>query len=222
MSTTVAPTPPTTEPADLRGYRAIHLALREGAHAMAAAAPRLGLSDGRRVAAFARDWKGYRGEVLAHHGGEDRIVFPAAVARVPELAAVLVRTEAEHHELDEVMDDISETLAGFQPGDDPARLTGLLRHLSDHMDAHLALEDAEILPLIDAAFDRDAWAVVEKAVTDDLGVGAQAVFTIPFIGVALDPAERAALLADAPAPFRVIHRLFAGRHARLRALALDV
>ncbi|QYG91922.1 hemerythrin domain-containing protein [Iamia sp. SCSIO 61187] len=214
MSTTPSP------PADLRSYRAIHVALRQAAHAMAAAAPGLDDADPRRRRAFSRYWKGYAGEVLAHHTTEDDVVFPALVARAPQVATLLEQLDADHHHLDALMADIGAATSRVAGGADAAALGALLRQLADHMDQHLAAEDAEILPLLEQHFTHDEFAELEAKALEIIGLGAQAAFTIPFVAASVDDAMRAHLLGSAPLPVRAIFRLGRGRHARLAELAL--
>ena len=209
-----------TAPADLRGYRAIHVALRDAAHAMAAAAPRLGAADLRHRTAFQRYWTGYAGEVLAHHTTEDDVVFPELVARAPQVATLLERLDRDHHHLDELMDRVTAAIAQVLDGADSTPLGALLRELADHMDTHLGVEDDEILPLIEQHFSQEEYEELEKKALEIIGLGAQAAFTIPFIAASVSDEERTALLGDAPLPVKVILRLFRRRHARLAELAL--
>lgn len=209
-----------TAPADLRGYRAIHTALRDAAHAMAAAAPTLTAAEPRRLAAFRSYWKGYAGEVLAHHTTEDDVVFPELVARAPALAALMDRTDADHHHLDVLMEDVTAALGTIADGAPADRAAGLLRAIADHMDEHLDVEDREILPVIEVSFTQEEYDALEEKALQIIGIGAQAAFTIPFLAASVDDATRAALLGDAPLPVKVILRLFEGRHAKMAALAL--
>ncbi|HEU5152466.1 MAG TPA: hemerythrin domain-containing protein [Iamia sp.] len=206
--------------ADLRGYRAIHTALRDAAHAMAAAAPTLSTADPARLAAFRSYWRGYAGEVLAHHTTEDDVVFPELVRRVPALADLMDRADADHHHLDELMDDVTAALAAVADGARPDRLGGLLREVADHMDEHLGMEDERFLPMIEVSFSEEEYAALEARALEIIGVGRQAAFTIPFIAASVDDETRRHLLGDAPLPVRVILRVFRGRHARMRARAL--
>lgn len=217
MSTTVtAPAAPT---ADLRGYRAIHVALRDAAHAMAVASSSLHAGDRKRLAAFRAYWKGYAGEVLAHHTTEDDVVFPELVARVPSLAPLMERADADHHHLDELMEDVTAALAAIADGAPSDRATGLLREVADHMDEHLGMEDRDFLPVIEVTFSAEEYAALEEKALEIIGIGSQAAFTIPFIARSVDDETRAALLGDAPLPVKVILRLFKGRHARMAARA---
>jgi len=206
--------------ADLRGYRAIHLALRDAAHAMAAAAPSLRAEERKRVAAFRSYWAGYAGEVLAHHTVEDDVVFPALLERVPSLAALMERADADHHHLDELMDDITAALAAIADGASPERAAGLLRELAAHMDEHLGMEDEHFLPQIEASFTQEEYEAQEDAALKIIGFGSQAAFTLPFIEASVDDETREHLLASAPLPVKVILFLFRGRYARMADLAL--
>lgn len=213
MSTTPAP-------ADLRGYRAIHAALRDAAHAMAAAAPTLTAAEPKRLAAFRAYWKGYAGEVLAHHTTEDDVVFPELVARVPALGALMERADADHHHLDALMEDVTAALGTIADGAPADRAAGLLREVADHMDEHLGMEDRDFLPVIEVTFTQEEYDALEQKALEIIGIGSQAAFTIPFIAASVDDETRVALLGDAPLPVKVILRLFKGRHSRLAALAL--
>ena len=97
---------------DLTTYRNIHRALRLAPHRLADAVRDLEPGDRRRVAALTRYWKGYAGEVLAHHTIEDDVFFPALVAKVDCAAALIARTDDEHHQLDAAMDAVGTAMAG--------------------------------------------------------------------------------------------------------------
>lgn len=217
MSTVTSPAP---SPADLRGYRAIHTALRGAAHAMAAAAPTLTAGEPGRLAAFRAYWKGYAGEVLAHHTTEDDVVFPELVRRIPHLADLMARADDDHHHLDELMEDVTAALGAISEGAGPERAAALLGQVAEHMDEHLDMEDRDLLPLIEVSFTQEEYEELEKRALEIVGLGAQAAFTIPFLAASVDDETRAALLGDAPLPVRVLLRLFRGRHARLSRLAL--
>jgi hemerythrin-like domain-containing protein len=206
--------------ADLRGYRAIHHALRAAAHDMAAAAPSLTATEPKRLAAFRAYWKGYAGEVVAHHTTEDDVVFPELVARVPSLAPLMERADADHHHLDELMEGVTAALAAIAGGAPAERAAALLREVADHMDEHLGMEDRDLLPVIEVTFSAEEYEKLEEKALEIIGIGSQAAFTIPFIARSLDDEARDALLGDAPLPVKVILRLFKGRHGRMADLAL--
>jgi Hemerythrin HHE cation binding domain len=205
----------TQTPPDLTNYHAVHRALRGGAHQLAAAAWGLATADDRRRQAVVRYWKGYAGEVLAHHTIEDEFFFPALVDRVPVAAELIVRTDADHIHLDELMDDIGEQMASVRAGRQAPELIGLTHELADHMQEHLDFEDREVLPLFVRHFTGPEYHELDEKAVKSLGVGPQAAFTVPFVLAAMTPEEARRTLATAPLPLKVVNALFGGAHRRL-------
>jgi len=205
---------------DLTTYRAVHVALREAASRMAAAAGTLRVSDWRRIDAFARYWKGYAGEVLAHHTIDDDTFFPALVERCPVAGDLIARADADHLHLDELMTAVDGAVAELQRGMGPGELPELLGQLAVHMDEHLGFEDEDILPLFERHFTGEEYDALEEAAQKALGISKQAAFTVPFVLHWVDPAVAEDLIAKAPVAFRALYRLTRRRHQRLGATAL--
>ena len=55
-------------------------------------------------------------------------------------------------------------------------------------------------------FDDEEYEALTKAAIKQVGLGKQAAFTVPYVGYWSAPEDRAALLAAAPLPFRVLYR----------------
>jgi hemerythrin-like domain-containing protein len=208
--------------ADTTDFTAIHTCLRRGGRAIAAAMTTLDPADRRRVDAVRRYWEGYAGEVLAHHTVEDTIFYPALVERVPEAAEHLGRIDGDHHLLDELMDEGRAAIADVVAGGSAERAARVLGHLDVVMHEHLDYEDAELVPLFARHFDQDEYEALGKAAVKSLGLGKQALFTVPFVGSWLDADLRAHLLGTAPLPFRLMYRLTRRSHERLATAALGV
>lgn len=204
---------------DLSGYRALHLALRLAPRRLAQAVRTVRADDARRLEAIARYWKGYAGEVLAHHNAEDRVVFPGLVRAVPGTAVLITQTDDEHHRLDALMAEVATgvtALCGGEPLADE-QLARSLDDLAHLMEVHLDFEDAEILPLVERHITVAEFDQMEKQILADLGIGLQAAFTVPFVISKMSAADRARSLATAPLLARLIYRLTRRRHARLEA-----
>jgi hemerythrin-like domain-containing protein len=214
MTTTTQTQNPTTPDITVT-YRAVHRALRGGAHRLHAAA--LAPRDAGRVDAIAKYWKGYSAEVYMHHKVEDDIFFPALVERVPVAADLMARTDDDHHRLDELLAIVDSEVAAIQRGAGHQALARALGELAELMDSHLDFEDEDIVPLFARHFSEEEYRVLETKAMKAGGVGPQAAFAIPFIGASFLDEERDAALANTPAPVRVIYRLFRGRYARLEA-----
>ena len=205
----------TTEPtngADLTSYLQVHRCLRHSAAQLAEAVDRP--VDHRRARALARWYGGYAGEVRCHHHIEDALLFPALRARVSTYPDHAVRIDRDHDDVDRMLDQLADA---FDQGD-RTRITSLAHALRDHLDAHLAYEDAELVPLFIRHFT--------GAEFDELNARAvrltppkQLLFTAPWLLDQLDPAERAQMLASVPRAVRLLWRCVRGRYARLTTRA---
>jgi hemerythrin-like domain-containing protein len=208
MATTTTTTPP-----DLESYLRIHRALRASARALAGVAGRP--ADRATSSARTRWYRGFAGEIRCHHHIEDELLFPALRDRVATYADHADRLDGDHADLDVVLDGLTDALASG----DRARAGRLAGELADHLDVHLAYEDAEIAPLFARHFT--------AAEFDELNTKAikmtpprQLAFTVPWLMAAITPAEQAVVLADAPPAMRLVWLATRGRYRRRSARAL--
>jgi hemerythrin-like domain-containing protein len=211
-----------TEIVDTADYRVIHHCLRIAPHRLAAALGDFRPGDHRRARAIERWWRGYAGEVLAHHTVEDEIFFPQLAHRVPVVADHLTRVEVDHHRLDELMaaaDAAMTRLAASASRVDADGAASVVRDLAELMDRHLDFEDEDLVPLFTRHFTPAEYAAMEGAAKSSLSLS-QAAFTVPFIMHWAPAAESAELLAGAPLLMRVLYRATRRSHARLTQLAL--
>lgn len=205
---------------DLRGYRAVHVALRQAAHRMATASLTLDPTDRRRATAFARYWEGYADEIVTHHRIEDDFVLPALVAKVPAAQELLDRTAGDHHHLDELLASISAAVLRVVDGRGDISLAALLHELAAHVDGHLDFEDAEILTLIESSMTAEEYAELDEQAMKSMGLGKAAAFAVPFIASYQTPEALAGLMDHAPLPIRLLYKATRRSHARLARLAL--
>lgn len=204
---------------DLSTYRMIHRLLRDGARRLANGVSELDLADRRQIRAFARYWQGYAGEVKHHHTVEDVIMFPQLAQRVPGGAVALTAIDGDHHHLDVLAVHIDREIARVARGRSTSRLQALLDELADHMDEHLDVEDRDLLPLFEEHFSADEYAAMEASIHDEVSLGKQALFTVPFVMAGATAEEGAALLDEAPSALRVVYRMTRKSHERLCATA---
>jgi hemerythrin-like domain-containing protein len=205
---------------DTGDYAAIHRSIRSAGRAIAIAAGSLRMDDQDQMDAFVAYWKGHVGEILSHHGVEDTIFFPALRERAPDRAEVLDQLDVEHHELDVLMEQCRSAIEAVVTGGAPAVAVQLLHRLADVMDAHLDLEDREIVPHLARVFSVAEYEAFTKAAIKQVGIGKQAAFTVPYVGFWATEQERTMLLGAAPLAFRILYRLTRRRHGRLTELAL--
>ena len=213
-----------TEPqiVDTADYRVIHHCLRIAPHRLAAALTDFEAGDHARARAIERWWRGYAGEVLAHHTIEDEIFFPQLAARVPVVADHLAQVDGDHHRLDELMAAAAAAmtrLAASAARVDADSAATVVRELAELMDRHLDFEDEDLVPLFPRHFTVAEYAAMEKAAKSSLSL-AQAAYTVPFIMHWAPQEESAKLLAGAPLPMRLLYRATRRSHARLTQLAL--
>jgi hemerythrin-like domain-containing protein len=214
MNSTIT-TVPTTDLPDLTSYRSVHHAIRSTAHRLAGIAPAVGAADTVRVDAIRRYWNGFTGEIVGHHTLEDDVFFPALAERSAEMRELAERLEADHHLLDELMDETTATIARYDRAGAPDRVTHLLEHIASHMDEHLDLEDEQVLPLFERHFGAAEYLVLEERAIKSIGIGKQALFTVPFLVDSMEEPVRTQMLGSAPMPMRLLYRATRRRFARL-------
>lgn len=202
---------------DLAIYYTVHIALRRAAHRLAATAATIETARSQHRRAFAKYWRGYKGEILAHHTIEDVVLFPALIERVPFAAALIARTDCEHHELDVLMARIDAAVAAVVAGAPIGELENTIRELASYMDRHLDFEDEEILPLFERHFTAEEYAEFDNQAKKQIKPGKQLAFTIAFVVAEMTPEQRATTLRDAPLAFRILYRLTRRSFARLEA-----
>lgn len=218
MTTTLAT--PATRPADLTRYRGAHAAMRRSNELLADGL--VERPDRRRARALARWFTGYAGELRAHHEVEDDAIFPALAERVTAYEPHHSTIAADHRRVDELLVQIAEGLdrLASDTGDehDHASARAGAIELRDLLDAHLDLEDLDVLPLIERHFTYEEYAVLDEEALRRLSLR-QLRFTIPWFMAMLPADEAAAARAEAPLAMRVLWRLHHRGYDRLTRTA---
>ncbi|WP_128379878.1 nitroreductase/quinone reductase family protein [Streptomyces cavernae] len=80
-----------------------------------------------------------------HHTGEDMGIFPYLAGRHPELAPVMARLADEHQQVARLIEELRTVVADG----DPRRLLSEVERLTDRLEAHLAYEEAQLIPPLD-------------------------------------------------------------------------
>ncbi|GAA2139522.1 hemerythrin domain-containing protein [Streptomyces synnematoformans] len=128
---------------------AMHDALRRDLDHLVKAAARTD-DDPRRVLAAAAGWELFKKVLHIHHTAEDEALWPPlteALAGRPDDLAVVDAMEAEHAQIDPLLDAVDAALADRDHG--PERLGGLVDELAGKLRAHLTHEEDDTLPLIE-------------------------------------------------------------------------
>jgi deazaflavin-dependent oxidoreductase (nitroreductase family) len=83
-----------------------------------------------------------------HHVTEDGYIFPGVAERSPELADALDRLRQEHKAIAVLVDRLKELLAGT--GTEPATLRDEVDRLITELEGHLAYEEENLVPVLNA------------------------------------------------------------------------
>jgi hypothetical protein len=155
-----------------------------------------------RSEALAGEWTRFRATLHGHHQSEDGGVFPSLAGHGVD--ATLARLEADHRLIDPLLERGDRAFAEL-PGA-AQQAADVVRELRALLDPHLALEDAEIVPLLrdrktfpppatdaDAALYANGFAWAMHGVADD--VLARVYAMLPQNLIANLPAAREAFAA---------------------------
>ncbi|TXS41183.1 nitroreductase family deazaflavin-dependent oxidoreductase [Streptomyces sp. uw30] len=84
-----------------------------------------------------------------HHTGEGLAMFPILEDRHPELAPTLARLRDEHERIAELVEDLRRVVGDENADPDTARRE--VERLTTELEAHLAYEEDQLIPILDAA-----------------------------------------------------------------------
>lgn len=99
----------------------------------------------------------------AHHGGEDALVWPAMLERLPEKAPFVAEMEGQHESLHAAVELATEQARSWMgsPGNqERARLHTTLIGLERILLTHLAKEEQDVLPLLPEFLSADEYAAI--------------------------------------------------------------
>ena len=146
-----------------------------------------------------------------HHAGEDELLLPPLIQRVPEASGpVLQRTQEQHRQVVASLTAVREAVDAWVVDADAASRDTVVTALLDHrrvLTAHLDAEEAELLPLASQYLTASEW----KALGDHFVASTPKPKLLLFLGMVLEDAdagERAAVLRALPAPARAIWFVF--------------
>lgn len=141
------------------------------------------------VAALQQEWQGYRGALHGHHGMEDANIFPSLRSEHPALAAVLAELSADHQRIDPLLERGDRAFAALAASTSAAEQ--VVAELAALLDAHLSLEEANIVPAL-----RDSRDFPSPANEAEAGLYADG-FAWSSHGIASDVLERVYALLPA-------------------------
>ncbi|MGW4502641.1 nitroreductase/quinone reductase family protein [Micromonospora sp. NPDC004336] len=84
-----------------------------------------------------------------HHRNEDAGMFAGLEQRRPDLAATLARLREEHRRVAALVDRLQRVIG--EPDADPAEVRREVERLTTELEAHLAYEEEQLIPVLDEA-----------------------------------------------------------------------
>jgi deazaflavin-dependent oxidoreductase (nitroreductase family) len=203
----VLPRTPGEPVPDLRDYRVVHRAMTVDLQRLAAAAAELvDRPYPARMAALRYYLRLVSAEIESHHHVEDEDVWPFLVAVAADPSALVALTE-DHDRLDPLLLRANE-LAAREVAD--PELVGVLREVADLLVRHVAAEERDIFPIITERVRVADYERLQKRFQGNLKPQLLP-FLVPWVVRHASPDDRAALLAAAGWPMRVLNRLFEPR-----------
>lgn len=121
--------------------------------------------DSSTVSALQEEWKSYRGSLHGHHEIEDQRIFAHLSGTQPELAEAIAGLSSDHRRIDPLLERGDRAFDHVPANDDAA---SVVSELSALLDAHLATEEARVVPFL-----RDATEFPPPATEAEVEIFAQ-------------------------------------------------
>jgi hypothetical protein len=157
-----------------------------------------------------------------HHEGEDELLYPKLIERVPDQAPMTEQVDHEHQTIKTALDATSAACAAWRqrPSTETGEaLAASLDHLDEVVQPHLDDEEQKIVPLAAVTLTQQEWDAMAKH-----GVAAMPrnMRGVAF-GMMLEPlnqADRAYMMKHLPAPVRLLYPLLIDRPYKKYAATL--
>ena len=150
-------------------------------------------------------WELFKKFLLVHHQSEDDVLWPALRARVagqPDRLALTDALEAEHAVIEPLL--IAIDAAAADPHYGYQRFGDIVDELITKLTAHLAHEETDGLPLIDASLTKQQWQHFAQVHAER--VGGDAPTYMPWLLNGASPQTLDAVLGKFPPPLLTAFR----------------
>jgi hemerythrin-like domain-containing protein len=148
-----------------------------------------------------------------HHEGEDELLYPKLIERVPEQAPMTEQVEHEHELIKTALDAASAASSAWrkQPSAETGEaLAAALDQLNEAVQPHLDDEEQKVVPLAAVTFTQQEW--------DEMGRHGAAWIPRDKRGIAfgmmlepLSQADRSHMMRNLPTPVRMLYPLLIER-----------
>jgi hemerythrin-like domain-containing protein len=215
-------------PCDLTGMYVMHHGFRRDLRRFASAVRHTPADDVTTWRALRARWARFGHLLHEHHRKEDEAIWPLLVARCTAAGdavalAVLADMEVEHGEIDPLLDSIDaglSALAAGGPGADAATVADLLDRARVVLGDHLAHEERDAIPIIQAHVDESVWAHLERTrLAERPTQPGELMFLLAWVADGLDDDVLGPFLAAGGPVVRLLLRLGRPRYLRRDAVA---
>lgn len=127
----------------------MHRAFTREVQRLSSALTAVDLSDSEAAAGLRRRYDFFSDTLHTHHQGEDRYLWPAALAQAtPAEKVVLLAMESEHEDLQRVLGELDHGFGSLGPDSDTAALVASFQELALVLDGHCAHEERDGIPIV--------------------------------------------------------------------------
>ncbi len=100
-----------------------------------------------------------------HHPKESELLFPALLAKAPELGTVIERLERDHAQGERAIRALEHALLAYEVLGEPRRAAfeDAVQDYTRFYLEHMAVEETQLLPVARRCFSDDDWAALDAA-----------------------------------------------------------
>jgi len=197
----------TTQPIDVRDMAIVHRTFRN-AYEESAKLVRAAPSPSPGRVTFLADHIDFGLAALHHHHeGEDELLYPELIQRVPEQAPMTEQVEHEHLVIKTALEAASAACATWRQrpsAETGEALAAALDHLNAVVQLHLDDEENKVVPLAAVTFTQQEWDAIGKHGVAWMPSNKRGIA----FGMMLEPlgeADRAFMMRALPAPVRMLY-----------------
>lgn len=188
-------------PIDTSDMVAVHTVFRRALSAAPTTLASVDVGDDDQVAVVASYYANLLAFLHVHHEGEDELLWPRLLERVPDPDLVR-RIAAQHRDVDTSVTKAEQCLGDWAAGPTAASAKTLATALSELgvvLGAHLDEEEREILPLAAVHISAQEWGELPAHGLSNFS-GDKLWLVLGLIQEAMTPEQAAAMLAHMPPP----------------------
>ena len=148
-----------------------------------------------------------------HHEGEDELLYPKLIERVPEQAPMTEQVDQEHQLIETALDEAAAACAAWRgrpSADTGEALAASLDHLNSVVQPHLDDEEQKVVPLAAVTLTQQEWDALGKHGVAQIPRNKRPIA----FGMILEPlsqADRAYMMKTLPAPVRMLYPILIER-----------